>query len=134
MAEVVFVKRSDALAAMKRYNNVHLDGKPMKIEIIGTNVGAPVPLSARVNVVGGPNGRGKRIVTMMYVKPDHTIFSYIYKRFCNLMIWGGDLSDSIAIIGLEGKQLHLVLSLVVPGMHFMIKYLDGSSYSLGSTL
>lgn len=81
LAEVVFVKRSDALAAMKRYNNVRLDGKPMKIEIIGANAGAPGPLSARVNVVGGPNGRGKRIVTVMYVKPDHTIL-YIWRGAC----------------------------------------------------
>ncbi|KAL6640627.1 hypothetical protein ACP70R_021750 [Stipagrostis hirtigluma subsp. patula] len=40
-AEVVFSRRSDALAAVKRYNNVQLDGKPMKIEIIGTNIDAP---------------------------------------------------------------------------------------------
>nr|XP_034591417.1 THO complex subunit 4B-like isoform X3 [Setaria viridis] len=40
-AEVVFSRRSDALAAVKRYNNVQLDGKPMKIEIIGTNIEAP---------------------------------------------------------------------------------------------
>ncbi|GAB2274331.1 hypothetical protein Dimus_009096 [Dionaea muscipula] len=31
----------DGLAAVKRYNNVQLDGKPMKIEIVGTNVAAP---------------------------------------------------------------------------------------------
>ncbi|KAJ7538624.1 hypothetical protein O6H91_11G057100 [Diphasiastrum complanatum] len=37
-AEVVFTRKPDALAAMKRYNNVQLDGKPMKIELIGTNL------------------------------------------------------------------------------------------------
>lgn len=37
-AEVVFSRRQDALAAVKRYNNVQLDGKPMKIDIIGTNL------------------------------------------------------------------------------------------------
>ncbi|KAL0436808.1 UNVERIFIED_CONTAM: THO complex subunitA [Sesamum radiatum] len=37
-AEVVFSRRQDALAAVKRYNNVQLDGKPMKIELVGTNV------------------------------------------------------------------------------------------------
>ncbi|KAL5204806.1 hypothetical protein ABZP36_009677 [Zizania latifolia] len=42
-AEVVFSRRSDALAAVKRYNNVQLDGKPMKIEVIGTNIEAPPP-------------------------------------------------------------------------------------------
>ncbi|KAL4197472.1 hypothetical protein AMTRI_Chr04g251360 [Amborella trichopoda] len=60
-AEVVFTKRSNALAAVKRYNNVQLDGKPMKIELIGTNLGMPV--SARVNVTGGA-GRGRRTVVM----------------------------------------------------------------------
>ncbi|XP_009387818.2 THO complex subunit 4D isoform X1 [Musa acuminata AAA Group] len=61
-AEVVYTRRSDAMAALKRYNNVQLDGKPMKIEVIGTNLGLPV--TPRVNVVGGPNGRGKRTVVM----------------------------------------------------------------------
>ncbi|URD85900.1 RNA recognition motif containing protein [Musa troglodytarum] len=64
-AEVVYTRRSDAMAALKRYNNVQLDGKPMKIEVIGTNLGLPV--TPRVNVVGGPNGRGKRTVVMTYV-------------------------------------------------------------------
>ncbi|XP_055828984.1 THO complex subunit 4D-like isoform X1 [Solanum dulcamara] len=54
-AEVVFARRSDAFQALKRYNNVQLDGKPMKIEIIGSN--PEIPLSARVNVVGGTNRR-----------------------------------------------------------------------------
>ncbi|KAL6905956.1 hypothetical protein ACP4OV_003557 [Aristida adscensionis] len=40
-AEVVFSRRSDAVAAVKRYNNVQLDGKPMKIEMIGTNIDPP---------------------------------------------------------------------------------------------
>ncbi|KAJ8464552.1 hypothetical protein OPV22_027104 [Ensete ventricosum] len=61
-AEVVYTRRSDAMAALKRYNNVQLDGKPMKIEVIGTNLGLPV--TPRVNVVGGPNGRGRRTVVM----------------------------------------------------------------------
>ncbi|KAL6499839.1 hypothetical protein OROGR_027749 [Orobanche gracilis] len=37
-AEVVFSRRQDALTAIKRYNNVQLDGKPMKIELVGTNI------------------------------------------------------------------------------------------------
>ncbi|CAM0872536.1 unnamed protein product [Alopecurus aequalis] len=36
-AEVIFARRNDAVAAMRKYNNVQLDGKPMKIEILGTN-------------------------------------------------------------------------------------------------
>ncbi|KAL8193989.1 hypothetical protein R6Q57_026231 [Mikania cordata] len=50
-AEVLFARRSDAFQALKRYNNVQLDGKPMKIEIDGLN--AKIPVSGRINVVGG---------------------------------------------------------------------------------
>lgn len=60
-AEVVYTRRSDAFAALKRYNNVLLDGKPMKIEIVGSN--GELPISARVNVTG-VNGRRKRTVVM----------------------------------------------------------------------
>ncbi|KAL8047027.1 hypothetical protein ABFX02_08G211800 [Erythranthe guttata] len=59
-AEVVFARRSDAFQALKRYNNVQLDGKPMKIEIIGGNT--EIPISARVNIVGAANGRKRTVV------------------------------------------------------------------------
>uniref|UniRef100_A0A2P2JUT6 Uncharacterized protein MANES_07G113400 n=1 Tax=Rhizophora mucronata TaxID=61149 RepID=A0A2P2JUT6_RHIMU len=42
-AEVVFVSQTDALTAMKRYNNVHLDGKPLRIELVGVNLLPPLP-------------------------------------------------------------------------------------------
>ncbi|KAF5960402.1 hypothetical protein HYC85_001611 [Camellia sinensis] len=58
-AEVVFARRSDAFRALKRYNSVQLDGKPMKVEIIGTH--SEIPVSAHVNVVGGVNRR-RRVV------------------------------------------------------------------------
>ncbi|KAB2050489.1 hypothetical protein ES319_A13G250000v1 [Gossypium barbadense] len=46
-ADIVFTRRADALAAVKRYNNVELDEKPMKIEIVGTNIATPpAPLGA----------------------------------------------------------------------------------------
>ncbi|KAL7254808.1 hypothetical protein ACSBR1_009037 [Camellia fascicularis] len=60
-AEVVFARRSDAFRALKRYNSVQLDGKPMKVEIIGTH--SEIPVSAHVNVVGGVNRR-RRVVMM----------------------------------------------------------------------
>lgn len=69
-AEVVYARRSDAFAALKRYNNVQLDGKPMKIEIIGVNAEMP-----RVNVIGGVNGR--RTVVMTYAL-DSFSFTTIY--------------------------------------------------------
>lgn len=80
-AEVVFSRRTDAFQALKRYNNVQLDGRPMKIEIIGTN--SEIPSSARVNVVGGANGR--RTVVMAYV-----LFSYfliILLFLDNFLLW-----------------------------------------------
>lgn len=56
-AEVVFSRRADAIAAVKRYNNVQLDGKPMKIEIVGTNIGAPPAVPQASNgTFGNPNG------------------------------------------------------------------------------
>ncbi|KAK9705066.1 hypothetical protein RND81_07G031300 [Saponaria officinalis] len=55
-AEVVYAKRSDAFAAHKRYNNVQLDGRPMKIEVVSP--GGEVPVSARIDVVRGVNGVG----------------------------------------------------------------------------
>lgn len=61
-AEVVFTRRSDAIAAMKRYNNVLLDGKAMKIEVIGSDLG--LPMTPRINVVGASNGRATRTVVM----------------------------------------------------------------------
>ncbi|KAI8013758.1 THO complex subunit 4A [Camellia lanceoleosa] len=60
----------DARSAVKRYNNVQLDGKPMKIEIVGTNIATPaMPPAAngsfgnlhmvpRRTCGGGNGGRG----------------------------------------------------------------------------
>ncbi|KAJ1268493.1 hypothetical protein BS78_07G139900 [Paspalum vaginatum] len=61
-AEVVFTRRSDAIAALKRYNNVLLDGKAMKIEVIGSDLS--LPMTPRINVVGASNGRPTRTVVM----------------------------------------------------------------------
>ncbi|XP_052203247.1 THO complex subunit 4A-like [Diospyros lotus] len=54
-AEVVFSRRQDALSAVKRYNDVQLDGKPMKIEIVGTNILTPVAPAANGSF-GNSNG------------------------------------------------------------------------------
>lgn len=64
-AEVVYMRRSDAFQAMKRYNNVLLDGRSMKLEILGGN-NEVAPVAARVNVTG-LNGRMKRTVSIGYV-------------------------------------------------------------------
>jgi hypothetical protein len=65
-AEVIFTRRSEAVQALKRYNNVRLDGKEMKIEVIGANLGLAAVSSPRVSVVPGARGRGQREVVMMY--------------------------------------------------------------------
>ncbi|WCJ41200.1 THO complex subunit 4 [Euphorbia peplus] len=65
-AEVVFSRRADGLAAVKRYNNVQLDGKPMKIEIVGTNIAtAAAPAATNgggfgnsIGIPRGGQGRG----------------------------------------------------------------------------
>jgi THO complex subunit 4 len=65
-AEVIFTRRSEAVQALKRYNNVRLDGKEMKIEAIGANLGLTAVSAPRVSVVPGTRGRGQREVVMMY--------------------------------------------------------------------
>ncbi|KAJ6287866.1 hypothetical protein OIU78_029174, partial [Salix suchowensis] len=36
--EIVFARREDVVSAVSRYNNFQLDGKSLKIEIVGTNI------------------------------------------------------------------------------------------------
>lgn len=55
-AEVVYSRRADAVAAVKRYNNVQLDGKPMKIEIVGTNIATRTAAPAANVNFGNLNG------------------------------------------------------------------------------
>ncbi|KAK7295702.1 hypothetical protein RJT34_18613 [Clitoria ternatea] len=55
-AEVVFVRKSDALAAIKKYNNMKLDGKPLQIELVGTSLVTPAVLPPCQNsILGRPN-------------------------------------------------------------------------------
>ncbi|XP_076897793.1 THO complex subunit 4A-like [Bidens hawaiensis] len=58
-AEIVFSRRRDAELAIKRYDNVQLDGKPMKIELVGTNIGNDGgPNNANGNQSGAPRRGG----------------------------------------------------------------------------
>ncbi|CAH1444542.1 unnamed protein product [Lactuca virosa] len=61
--EVMFSRRSNAFQAFKHYNNVQLDEKPMKIEIVVSK--SDVPFSPRVNLVRRVNGQ-RTIVMMCY--------------------------------------------------------------------
>ncbi|KAI3474079.1 hypothetical protein Pfo_028867 [Paulownia fortunei] len=62
-AEVVFSRRRDAEAAIKRYDNVQLDGNPMKIEIVGMSMALPPVLP--------PASRGRHHIlkNILYVHP-----------------------------------------------------------------
>lgn len=69
-AEVVFSRKPDAIAAVKRYNNVQLDGKPMKIELIGTNLNsgaAAPPVRATNGAIAVFAGQGRPAVPRAYV-------------------------------------------------------------------
>ncbi|GFZ14890.1 RNA-binding (RRM/RBD/RNP motifs) family protein [Actinidia rufa] len=49
-------RQSDALAAVERYNNVHLDGKPMHIELVGVSIVTPAAVPPTTNsILGKPN-------------------------------------------------------------------------------
>jgi THO complex subunit 4 len=73
-AEVVFARKTEAVAAMKRYNTVQLDGKPMQIELIGTipnNVpGRDLAVAGGAGLVvqaangARPNSNARRVVLM----------------------------------------------------------------------
>lgn len=61
----MFSRRGDAVAAVKRYNNVQLDGKPMKIEIVGTNIATPAP-PATNGTFGNSNGIPRKYVLLFF--------------------------------------------------------------------
>ncbi|KAL1806075.1 hypothetical protein ACET3Z_029143 [Daucus carota] len=57
-AEVAFAHQSDAFAAVKRYNGVQLDGKPMKIEMVGVKLVAPANIAMPPTTNGFPGNTG----------------------------------------------------------------------------
>lgn len=73
-AEVVFTRRADAMAAVERYNNVQLDGKPMKIEIVGANIitPAPVVIPAANGLYGNENFGARRLGSFIGFLPQNT--------------------------------------------------------------
>lgn len=75
-AEVVFVRHSDALLAIKKYNNMRLDGKPLQIELVGTSLATPAvaPLCQN-NLMGRPNDVHFRCEILIL---DRLCFSALY--------------------------------------------------------
>lgn len=53
-AEVIYERRADAAKALKQYNNVPLDGRPMNIQLIGAETASPV---SRIGRGGGGGGQ-----------------------------------------------------------------------------
>jgi len=58
-AELLFEMRFDAIKALNQYNGVPLDGRPMRIRIIGAKVNDGIPNTNTSNT-GGRGGRGGR--------------------------------------------------------------------------
>lgn len=55
------MRHPDAVAAMKRYNNMQLDGKPMRLELVGVNIVTPVPIpSVHHGIRGNPMVSSRR--------------------------------------------------------------------------
>ncbi|KAK2633725.1 hypothetical protein Ddye_028517 [Dipteronia dyeriana] len=55
-AEVIYSSQANALAAIRRYNNMNLDGKPIKIELVGESVVASSAYIS-IGVLGTGGGR-----------------------------------------------------------------------------
>lgn len=72
----MFSRRRDAEVAIKKYDNVQLDGKPMKIELVGTNMGndgGGGALNAANVMYGSQNGAPRRyyynrVVLFMFLR------------------------------------------------------------------
>lgn len=80
-AEVVFARRIDALGAVKKYNNVLLDGKPMQIEIIGTIPTPTVVPQVSNGAIGIPNGASRRFALSFFLRCMPINCDYLYIKF-----------------------------------------------------
>jgi len=67
------MRHSDALSAIKKYNNMRLDGKPLQIELVGTS--SPVVAPLHQNNLLGPSASLLRCEILIL---DHFSFSVLY--------------------------------------------------------
>lgn len=107
-AEVVFARRGDAVAAVKKYNNVQLDGKPMKIEILGTNT----PTAAAA--LPANNGGYVRNVAKRYVRIATLSFICLYAKVlhdCSSLLW------CILIVRADAKILLSIFYNLISVLH-----------------
>lgn len=58
-AEVIYTARRAAVNALKQYNNVPLDGRPMKIQLVGGVQNTQSPSTPNVRPTRGFGGRGR---------------------------------------------------------------------------
>lgn len=88
-AEVEYMCQADALAAIQRYNNVQLDGKAMKIELVGVNVISAVPMAPITgSILGKPNGGGFRRQDGILGRGGHRGSSVSVSRGRGSVRWG----------------------------------------------
>jgi len=73
-AEVVFMRHSDALSAIKKYNYMRLDGKPLQIELVRTSTPVFAPLRQN-NLLERPTDSLLRCEILIL---DHFSFSVLY--------------------------------------------------------
>lgn len=69
------------MAAFKRYNNVQLDGKLMKIEIVGTNIATGAAPSAANGNFGSSNG-APRGYALLYISMTPCFVQKFRLYFC----------------------------------------------------
>jgi len=80
-AEVVFAERRDAVQAIKTYNGVKLDGRPLQIELVGGAASGGLTLSSGVtitpaggrrtvsfNAAAGGGGGGRKVVAKVVAR------------------------------------------------------------------